>query len=136
MYYSGIELWYDGVDDFGSWAENEAANLVVFNMRTQSITHRIPLENCGDGVKDDETQWFEECERFNQFYDACASDVTYDANKYCPGEYLYECANGGISDYCYWNEEAGYNENSDGFNWIETYGTDNIVAYLTEAPLS
>jgi hypothetical protein len=70
-YAKGWELWYDGVDDFGEWAENDHTNVVVFNMRTRSITHRIPLENCGDGIKDDETQWFEECERYNTFNDDC-----------------------------------------------------------------
>jgi hypothetical protein len=28
------------------------------------------------------------------------------------------------------NEETGFNDNSDGFNWAETWGTSNIVAYL------
>jgi hypothetical protein len=52
-YGKGYELWYDGVDDFGEWAENDHTNAVIFNMRTRSITHRLPLENCGDGIKDD-----------------------------------------------------------------------------------
>jgi hypothetical protein len=113
-YDHGLELVYDGVDDFGEWAENDHSNAVVFNMRTKSITHRIPLENCGDGIKDSETQWFEECERFNVFNDDCFNDLldeTMDSNKYCPGQYLYNCGAGGISEYCYFNEETGLDSN-------------------------
>jgi hypothetical protein len=74
-YGKGLELWYDGVDNFGEWAENDHTNVVVFNMRTRSITHRIPLETCGDGIKDDETQWFEQCERNYKFNDDCATNA-------------------------------------------------------------
>jgi hypothetical protein len=122
-YSSGFELWYDGVDDFGEWAEitGDYSNVVVFNMRTKSVTHRIPLETCGDGIKNDETTWFEECERNYKFTDECATNSLYldgvlqgrDSNNYCPGEYLYECGNGGISDYCYFNEETGTDPRTD-----------------------
>jgi hypothetical protein len=64
--------------------------------------------------------------------------LSLDSNNYCPGEYLYNCGSTGISEYCYYNEETGtdsndnqYNINASGFNWAETWGTDNILAYLT-----
>ena len=84
--YFQFETSFDGADDHGNWAEqaDSSSNTVIYNMRTRSVTHRIPLEHCGDG-KVDADSWFEQCEINSDFYSSCPLGGSVDSNGYCPG---------------------------------------------------